>query len=304
MAGVGKGAVLRRLNVREAQIDECIRESMFALSENPRHPELQAGELLLLQLVMSDARRLRKTRERINFALVFDRVERDYDGSISRRHWPNEGRTWDWIVYGSSTVPTIPFSLEHLDLSRNYSSQNNARYIDPLDADKIRPLVLWSLSQVPDRYMQVVDPAQIAQTFGQDRTLAGVFNHDRIALLNPVTKRREIADRFDRNQWLAESLKSYYTHRCQVCGNDFLPTYGTPFSESHHIQYIRDGGPDISGNIVVLCPNHHRIVHATHAEFNRSSLEYEYPNGLKEPLILPNHLLYAPGFEPDSVSLM
>lgn len=294
---------MRRLNVREAQIDECIRESMFALSDNPRYPPLQPGELLLLQLTMSDARRLGKTRRRIDFALVFDHIERDYDGTISRRHWPREGRIWDWIVYGSATVPTIPFSLEDLNLSKSYSGQNNARYIDPVDQAEVQRYILWSLAQQPDRYSQIVNPSEIAQTFGRESTLEGVFNHDRIALLTKPSKSRYLSEGFDRNQWLAESLKSYYFHRCQVCGNDFEPRYGESFAESHHIQYLSSGGKDMSGNIVVVCPNHHRIIHATHAEFDRSNLEYRYPNGLREPLILPDHLSRAPGYESERPAL-
>lgn len=294
---------MRRLNVREAQIDECIRASMFALSENPRNPELQPGEPLLLQLVMSDARRTRRVHQRINFALIFDRIERDYDGSISRQHWPNEGRAWRWIVYGSSTVPTIPFSLEDLDLTRSYSGQDNARYIEPIDQEKIQRLLLWSLAQQPDRYRQIVDPSTIADAFGPERTLEGVFNHDRIALLEPARRKRYLREAPLRNEWLAESLKSYYSNRCQVCGNDFQPKYGQPYSESHHIQYLSDGGPDLSGNIVVVCPNHHRIIHSTHAEFDRSNLSYHYPNGLREPLILPDHLTKAPGYEPKPLLL-
>lgn len=115
-----------------------------------------------------------------------------------------------------------------------------------------------------------------------------------LALLNSPSKHRFIADQLDRNPWLADSLKSYYEHRCQVCGNDFQPTYGVQYSETHHIQYLSQGGPDISGNMVVLCPNHHRIIHTTHAEFDRESLSYEYPNGLQESLILPTHLSRAP----------
>ena len=42
---------MRRLNVRPAQIDECIQKSMFAFSFKPQNPELHPGELLLLQLV-------------------------------------------------------------------------------------------------------------------------------------------------------------------------------------------------------------------------------------------------------------
>lgn len=96
---------MRWLNVRSAQIDECIQQSMFANSFRPQNPELYAGEPLLLQLVKEDARKQGKGHARINFALIFDHLERDHDGSISRAHWPAEQRVWDWIVYGSATVP-------------------------------------------------------------------------------------------------------------------------------------------------------------------------------------------------------
>ena len=118
---------MRRLNVRPAQIDECIQKSMFAFSVRPHNPELQVGELLLLQLVKTEAARLGKLHSRIDFGLVFDHIEPDHDGTISRLHWPRENRTWPWVVYGSATVPTVPFSLEDLDLSMDYDGQTNPR---------------------------------------------------------------------------------------------------------------------------------------------------------------------------------
>lgn len=36
--------------------------------------------------------------------------------------------------------------------------------------------------------------------------------------------------------------------------------------------YLSQAGPDGSGNMVDLCPNHHRIVHATDARFNRKNV--------------------------------
>ena len=285
---------MRRLNVRPAQIDECIQKSMFAFSYKPQNPELQSGELLLLQLVKDEAARLGKLHSRIDFALVFDHLEPDHDGMISRLHWPQENRTWPWIVYGSATVPTIPFSLEDLDLSMGYDGQTNPRYIQPRDERLIKPYIQWSLAQVPEPTLQLIPASRVAQEFGSQRTLSAVYNHDRIAILHPVPKRTLNVEEFVRNQFLADSLKSYYENRCQVCGQDFLPDYGVAFSETHHIQYLSRGGPDVSGNIVVLCPNHHRIVHATDAHFNRQNLTYEYPNGLREQLILPDHFVYAP----------
>ena len=156
---------MRRLNVRPAQIEECIQKSMFAFSVRPQNPELQPGEPLLLQLVKTEAARLGKLHSRIDFALVFDHLEPDYDGMISRLHWPKEHRVWPWIVYGSATVPTIPFSLEDLDLSMDYDGQTNPRYIEPRDERLIRPYIQWSLAEVPKATLQSVPASQVAQRF-------------------------------------------------------------------------------------------------------------------------------------------
>ena len=91
---------MRRLNVRQAQIDECIQKSMFAINSKPQNPELQPGELLLFQLVKQEAGQLHKLSSRIDFGLVFNRLERDHDGTISRLHRPAEGRIWNWIING------------------------------------------------------------------------------------------------------------------------------------------------------------------------------------------------------------
>lgn len=286
---------MRRLNVREAQIDECIRTSMFALHQRPQNPELQQGDLLLLQLVKGDIDGPGGAGGRINFALIFDRIERDWDGSISRAHWPNANRVWNWIVYGLATVPTIPLNLETLNLSRSYSGQDNARYIEPVDQEVIRRYVLWALAREPEPAKQIIPARQIAEQFGAERSLAGIFNHDRIVeILNPVPKQTVIQEVFVRNTSLADMLKSYYDHQCQICRHSFLEPYGTEYSEAHHIQYLSQGGPDISGNMIVLCPNHHRIVHETHAEFRIQDLTYVYPNGLEERLKLDDHFVKSP----------
>ena len=285
---------MRRLNVRRAQIDECIEKSMFALSIRPQNPELRPGELLLLQLVKQEALQLGKAHSRIDFALVFDRLERDVDGTISRVHWPAEGRAWPWIVYGSATVPTIPFSLEDLPLSGRYDGQDNARHIDPRDEQIVLPLIQGELARIPRADLQLVPVSQIAKHFGPDRALSAIYNHDHIARLHPGQRVADTVERYDRNASLAESLKAFYDYHCQVCAHDFAPIYSVKVADTHHIQYLSEGGLDVSSNVIVLCPNHHRVVHETHAVFNRRNLTYEYPNGLRERLILPTHLSLAP----------
>ncbi|HZH32308.1 MAG TPA: HNH endonuclease [Pyrinomonadaceae bacterium] len=284
---------MRRLNVREAQINECIKSAMFAIDFQPQTPELQPGELLLLQLVKQDAVKREKLNSRIDFALKFDRLERDYDGSISRKHWPNEGRIWNWIIYCSATIPTIPFSLENLNLSRSYDGQDNARYIAPEDERQIMQFIQWSLAENPELEKQIVPNIELSKQFGQESTLSAIFNHDRIALLRPRSRKVVSVNRPYRNRALADSLKSYYNYHCQICNYNFQSRYGVQVADTHHIHYLSNGGPDISGNIIVVCPNHHSIIHATNARFDRENLIYEYPNGLWEELVLTDHLTQA-----------
>jgi hypothetical protein len=286
-------AIMRRLNVRTAQIAECIQKSMFALPAKPKNPPLQPGELLLLQLVRSEAEKLGKLRSRIEFALVFDHLEEDSTGTISRHHWPHENRTWRWIVHCSGTVPTIPFSLEDLPIVEpdKYIGQTSTRYISQIDEQLVLPYIRWSLAENPAPYMDIVPSTQVVRKFGHQKALSAIFNYDRIARLKPVPKRQVTTDEFIRNPWLAESLKVYYGHRCQICTKSFLPEYGVDLAETHHVHYLSLGGLDISSNIVVICPNHHRVIHATEAHFNRYNLTYEYPNGFREALVLPDHLL-------------
>lgn len=160
---------MRRLNVHSAQLDECIQRSLFAISFRPQSQGLYAGEPLLLQLVKDEARKQGKEHARINFALIFDHLERDHDGSISRAHWPAEQRVWDWIVYGSATVPTVPFSLEDLGLSRAYDGQTNPQYIEPADEEKICPYLQWSLAETPQPTLQLVPPRSSRATLARQR---------------------------------------------------------------------------------------------------------------------------------------
>jgi hypothetical protein len=287
---------MRRLNVRETQIDECIEKSMFAFSIRPQSPELKPGELLLLQLVKDEARLKGKLHARVDFALVFDHLERDYDGTISRLHWPKAGRIWPWIVYCSATVPSIPFSLEDLSLSQGYDGQTNPRYIEPRDEALITPYIQWALAEISQPARQLVPASQVAQTFDKELVLAAIYNHDRIATVHTIRETRPALEGFSRNQHLSDSLKSYYASRCQVCGQDFEPRYGIQLADAHHIHYLERGGLDVSNNIVVVCPNHHRVIHASNARFDRQSLAYEYPNGLQEQLILPDHFKRKPAF--------
>jgi len=267
---------MQRLNVKQSQIRECIRESLFAVNQVPR---FHKGEILLLQLVKEGAREFGKLQERIEFALVYDRCEIDHTGVISRQHWPHAGKTWKYILICSETIPTIPFSLENLKLSKDYAGQNNPLAISQEDEAVISPYVWGRLNGYALR-----------DTFGPSLVKEALANYD--VVTKPAQPRKILIpehEEFYRDPLLAESLKSIYDHRCQVCGMNFKIKYEKPFSETHHIVFLSQGGLDISKNIIVICPNHHRIIHKTNAEFDRAKFLYKYPNGYEERLLLADH---------------
>jgi hypothetical protein len=131
-----------RLNVAAEQFDECVKEGMFALSSKPK---ISAGELLLLQLKKEDWKLKGATGGRIEYALVFQRCEYDQGGKISKEHWPNAGKTWQWILYSSAVLNVTPFSLENLPLVRksHYQAQSNPVKIEPEDETIILPYIHW-----------------------------------------------------------------------------------------------------------------------------------------------------------------
>lgn len=272
---------MRRLNVKLAQIEECIRTSLFAVEALPRTHPLEKGELLLLQLVLDDARRLGKEDSRVDFALVFERAEPDPDGSLSRAHWPNAGKTWRYILRCSETLPTIPFSLEKLRLSQDYGGQVNPAYIEPADAAKIRPYIKGG-----------VEPAQLPEVTSVRGILASLRNYDRIIREAPVrtTSVREHSRRLS-DPWLGDALKQLYEHRCQICRHDFKPQYGVPYADTRFLVPLDRGGQPVSRNLLVVCPNHDAIIGAAGAEYDDRVLAFHYPNGLVEKVDLRDHLL-------------
>lgn len=62
-----------------------------------------------------------------------------------------------------------------------------------------------------------------------------------------------------RDTSLARKLKSLYENKCQICGFTICLDDENTYSEAHHIIPLGQphNGPDTSGNLIILCPNHH-----------------------------------------------
>lgn len=64
--------------------------------------------------------------------------------------------------------------------------------------------------------------------------------------------------RIVRNTRIAQEVKELHAYHCQVCGVR-LETPTGPYAEAAHIRPLGapHSGPDVHGNILCVCPNHH-----------------------------------------------
>lgn len=92
------------------------------------------------------------------------------------------------------------------------------------------------------------------------------------------------------NKAMGENLKLLYNYKCQICGTNFSIGYGCNISESHHIEYFTKSMNNDMKNIIILCPNHHSIIHKTNPIFKREKVSFIYPNGLVERIKINVHL--------------
>jgi hypothetical protein len=94
--------------------------------------------------------------------------------------------------------------------------------------------------------------------------------------------------RLDRS--IGESLKRLYRYRCQICAENFGKARGTNTAESHHIKAFVKSLNNDSENLLIVCPNHHTVIHKAQPIFDRKNLIFTYPNGFEEGLQLNIHL--------------
>ncbi|KAA6220536.1 hypothetical protein CP979_24405 [Streptomyces filamentosus] len=80
-----------------------------------------------------------------------------------------------------------------------------------------------------------------------------------VAATGPVPRQATSGTRLVRNPDNVRDVKRWHEDLCQVCGEPLEVPLGR-YSEAAHIQGIGSphDGPDITANMLCLCPNHHR----------------------------------------------
>ncbi|MCF0134424.1 MAG: HNH endonuclease [Blautia sp.] len=92
------------------------------------------------------------------------------------------------------------------------------------------------------------------------------------------------------NRKIGDNLKRLYQYRCQICGKMIGEEYGSHIAEAHHIDYFVKSLNNDASNQIIVCPNHHSIIHDADPMFDRKRLLYIYSNGFEEKVMVNRHL--------------
>jgi 5-methylcytosine-specific restriction protein A len=90
-----------------------------------------------------------------------------------------------------------------------------------------------------------------------------------------VGKRNTRVTQHQRSPWVAEHAKRRSKGLCDLCKQPapFNRKDGAPYLETHHIEWLVNGGADTVENTVALCPNCHRKMHVLDEQADRKLLE-------------------------------
>lgn len=123
-----------------------------------------------------------------------------------------------------------------------------------------------------------------------ERVLEASFNYDVVDEKSTIFEKERIVKIRKLNKKIGDNLKLLYNYRCQICGKSIGEKYDSHIVEAHHIDYFVHSLNNDSNNQLIVCPNHHSIIHDVNPVFDRKRLLYIYPNGIQEGLILNYHI--------------
>ena len=228
--------------------------------------ELKHGEKRTIKIILND-----KTFDATLTSVNFD-----------RKKYPEHSEIWQ-IVYSKNSA--IADTIRKIF---SYTLKNFQDNSPPVEQEYF---VLYATDAKDIFYFEPIFNREIVTPEYDELSLENLFElpnltDNETALIEKyrLTKVRKL------NRGIGNYLKKLYNFRCQICGQNIGANYGVNVVECHHIDYFVDSLNNDAENLLIVCPNHHRIIHAANPIFDHDKKFYRYPNGYEEFLRLNLHL--------------
>lgn len=124
----------------------------------------------------------------------------------------------------------------------------------------------------------------------QERTVENEIEYEMEDKSSGIEKKLQIVKIRKLNRKIGENLKLLYGYRCQICGQVIGEKYGSHIAEAHYIDYFVNSLNNDANNQMIVCPNHHSVIHDANPVFDRRRMVYRFDNGVEERISLNKHL--------------
>ena len=124
----------------------------------------------------------------------------------------------------------------------------------------------------------------------RERTVENEIEYEMEDKNSGIEKRLQIVKIRKLNRKIGENLKLLYGYRCQICGQVIGEKYGSHIAEAHHIDYFVNSLNNDANNQMIVCPNHHSIIHDANPVLDRRRMVYRFDNGMEETIRINKHL--------------
>ena len=124
----------------------------------------------------------------------------------------------------------------------------------------------------------------------KERVMEAEFNYDIEDSTASILENERVVKIRKLNKKIGDNLKLLYGYRCQLCGKIIGEEFGSHIAEAHHIDYFVSSLNNDASNQLIVCPNHHSIIHDANPVFDRCKLLYVYNNGSVQHVLLNFHL--------------
>lgn len=209
--------------------------------------------------------------------------------NFDRKKYPEHSEIWQ-IIYGkNSSIAQAMRKVFVGSLNEIEKNRQDKNFILPVVEREY--FVLYATDLKDTFYIEPIFNKEISKIERDEPTLENLFelptltdSETEIIEKYRLTKVRKL------NHSIGNYLKKLYNFRCQICGQNVGEIYGAKVVECHHIAYFVQSLNNDVDNLLIVCPNHHRIIHAANPIFDSEKKIYRYPNGYEEKLKLNFHL--------------
>ena len=125
----------------------------------------------------------------------------------------------------------------------------------------------------------------------RERTVENEIEYEMEDKSSGIEKKLQIVKIRKLNRKIGENLKLLYGYRCQICGQMIGEKYGSHIAEAHHIDYFVNSLNNDANNQMIVCPNHHSVIHDANPVLDRRRMVYRFDNGAEERIRLNKHLV-------------